>query len=266
MEYFTLNNGVRMPMLGYGTWDVRGKEGEEAILTAMDVGYRLFDTAKMYDNEKIVGNAVRRSGLDRKELFITTKLNSPYASYKKAKAGIEESLENLQSEYIDLMLVHEPYSQGLEMYEAMKEAYQEGKIRAIGVSNLNAARFEAFAGKCGITPAVNQVESHVYFPELALKKTLDSYGTVMQGWASFTEGRRKIFAEPILKEIGAAHGKTSGQVALRYLLQNGIGVIPKSSQRERMKENLEVFDFELTTEDLNRISGLNEGRSLFGWY
>lgn len=266
MEQFILNNGIQMPVLGFGTWDVRGSQGEDAILTAFEVGYRLVDTAKMYENEKIVGSAMRRSGIAREELFITTKLNSPYASHKKAKAGIEESLANLQSDYIDLLLVHEPYAQGLEMYEAMKEALKDGKVRAIGVSNLDAGRFKRFAGQCDIIPAVNQVESHVYFPQLGLKQMLNEYGTQMQGWASFTEGRRNIFAEPVLNEIGAAHGKTSGQVALRYLVQNGVGVIPKSMSKERMKENFSIFDFVLTDDEIKKIGKLNEGRSLFGWY
>lgn len=266
MEYFKLNNGVEMPMLGFGTWDVRGKEGEEVILTSFDTGYRLIDTAKMYDNEEIVGNAIQRSGIDRADLFITTKLNRPYASYKKAKSGIEESLNKLQTDYIDLMLVHEPYAQGLNMYEAMKEACKDGKIKAIGVSNLDAERFKEFVRQCGTIPAVDQVESHVYFPQLELKNTLNSYGTQMQGWASFTEGKRNIFAEPVLKEIGDSHGKSSGQVALRYLIQNGIGVIPKSVRKERMKENIDIFDFLLTEEECKKIEKLNEGRSLFGWY
>ncbi|KIR03981.1 oxidoreductase of aldo/keto reductase family, subgroup 1 [Lachnospiraceae bacterium TWA4] len=266
MLYFTLNNGIQMPVIGFGTWDVRGAEGEKILLDALDVGYRLVDTAKMYDNEKIVGNAICRCGINRNELFITTKLHTPYASYKKAKAGIEESLNNLQSDWIDLMLVHEPYEQGIEMYEAMTEAYREGKIRAIGVSNLNEKRFEDFIRKCEVIPMVNQVESHVYYPELELKKKLEFHGTIMQGWAPFTEGRRNIFAEPILMKIGESHGKTSGQVALRYLLQNGIGVIPKSSKKERMRENMEVFDFSLTDEEMKQIKKLNEGKSLFGWY
>lgn len=266
MDYFTLNNGVRMPMVGFGTWDVRGAAGEEVLLQAIDVGYRLIDTAKMYENEQIVGKAIRRCGIDRRELFVTTKLNTPYAGYSKAKAGIEESLNQLQTEYIDLMLVHEPYTQRLEMYEAMKEAYAAGKIRAIGVSNLDAETFRAFTGACGIIPAVNQVESHVYFPQRKLKQVLSRCGTQMQGWAPFTEGRRNIFAEPILKDIGLTHGKTSGQVALRYLVQQGIGVIPKSARKERMKENLEIFDFVLTDEECRQIEKLDEGKSLFGWY
>lgn len=266
MEYWTLNNGVRLPAVGFGTWDVRGEKGEQCILDALELGYRLIDTARMYDNEEIVGKAVRASGLPRQDVFLTTKLYRPSASYQKAKAGIEKSLHELQTDYIDLLLIHEPYENALEMYEALKEAYQAGKIRAIGVSNFDARKYQTFIRSCGVVPAVNQVESHVYYPQLTLKKLLDSHGTQMQSWASFTEGRRNIFAEPLLNQIGAKYGKTAGQVALRYLTQNGIAVIPKSVHRERMEENLHSLDFTLAQEDLERISSLNEGRSLFGWY
>lgn len=266
MDYLTLNNGVQLPMVGFGTWDVRGEVGKNAILTALELGYRLIDTAQMYDNEKIVGKAVRESGLDRGKIFITTKLYRPSTSYQKAKAGIEKSLNELQMDYIDLLLIHEPYENALEMYEALKEAYQAEKIRAIGVSNFDVQKYQTFIRSCGVIPAVNQVESHVYYPQLTLKKLLDSHGTQMQSWASFTEGRRNIFAEPLLHRIGAKYGKTSGQVALRYLTQNGIAVIPKSIHRDRMEQNLHSLDFTLEQEDLEQLGALNEGRSLFGWY
>ena len=266
MEYLTLNNGIEMPMVGFGTWDIRSEAGKKCILEALELGYRLIDTAQMYNNEDIVGKAVKESGLSRDEVFITTKLYRPCIDYKRAKAGIERSLNELQTDYIDLLLIHEPYDSALEMYEAFKEAYQEGKARAIGISNFDGRRYEGFIRSCGVIPAVNQVESHVYYPQLELKKILESHGTKMQSWASFTEGRKNIFAEPVLKEIGEKHGKTSGQVALRYLLQNGIAVIPKSAHRERMKENLDVFDFELTSADMKEISRLDGKHSLFGWY
>lgn len=266
MNYLTLNNGVRLPIIGFGTWDVRGEVGKNAILTALALGYRLIDTAQMYDNEDIVGQAVRESGLPREEIFITTKLYRPSASYQKAKAGIEKSLQALQTAYIDLLLIHEPYDNALEMYEALKEAYQAGTVRAIGISNFGQKEYDRFLEHCGIVPAVNQVESHVYFPQLKLKEHLAQQGTRMQSWASFTEGRRNIFAEPLLNQIGAKYGKTAGQVALRYLTQNGIAVIPKSLHRERMEQNLQSLDFTLSQEDLEQLSNLNEGRSLFGWY
>lgn len=266
MDYLTLNNGVQMPMVGFGTWDVRGEAGKKAILTALELGYRLIDTAQMYDNEDIVGKAVQESGLPRQDIFLTTKLYRPSTSYQKAKAGIEKSLSALQTDYIDLLLIHEPYENALEMYQALKEAYQEGKIRAIGVSNFDTKKYQIFIRSCGIIPAVNQVESHIYYPQLGLKKLLDTHGTRMQSWASFTEGRRNIFSEPLLIQIGAKYGKTAGQVALRYLTQNEIAVIPKSVHRDRMEQNLHSLDFTLTQEDLEQLNSLNEDRSLFGWY
>lgn len=266
METLTLNNGIQMPLVGFGTWDVRGETGKRAILTALELGYRLLDTAQMYDNEEIVGQAVQESGLPRQEIFITTKLYRPSASYQKAKAGIQKSLQALQTDYIDLLLIHEPYGNAPEMYEALKEAYAAGAVRAIGISNFGQKEYDRFLQHCGIVPAVDQVESHVYYPQLELKEWLTRHGTQMQSWASFTEGRRNIFAEPLLNQIGAKYSKTAGQVALRYLTQNGIAVIPKSVHRERMAENLHSLEFTLSPEDLERLRSLNEGRSLFGWY
>ena len=253
-------------MIGFGTWDIRGEAGKQSILTALDLGYRLIDTAQMYENEYIVGCAVKESGIPREELFLTTKIYRPRTTYQKAKSGIEQSLNELQTDYIDLLLIHEPYKSAPEMYEAFKEALRDGKVRAIGISNFDAEKYKEFVRSCEIIPAVNQVESHVYFPQLELKNLLNSYGTQMQSWASFTEDRKNIFAEPVLKEIGARHGKTSGQIALRYLIQNGIAVIPKSVHRERMAENLAVLDFALTPSELSAISRLNGNSSLFGWY
>ena len=266
MNDMTLNNNVRMPMIGFGTWDIRGEAGKQSILTALDLGYRLIDTAQMYENEYIVGCAVKESGIPREELFLTTKIYRPRTTYQKAKSGIEQSLNELQTDYIDLLLIHEPYKSAPEMYEAFKEALRDGKVRAIGISNFDAEKYKEFVRSCEIIPAVNHVESHVYFPQLELKNLLNSYGTQMQSWASFTEGRKNIFAEPVLKEIGARHGKTSGQIALRYLIQNGIAVIPKSVHRERMAENLAVLDFALTPSEFSAISRLNGNSSLFGWY
>lgn len=266
IKFAKLNNGISMPLVGYGTWDVRGQAGKRAILEALELGYRLIDTAQMYGNEDIVGQAVRECGLPRQEIFLTTKLYRPSASYQKARAGIEKSLNELQTDTIDLLLIHEPYENALEMYEALKEAYQLGKVRAIGISNFDAPSYKKFLKNCGVIPAVNQVESHVYFPQLALKELLESHGTKMQSWASFTEGRKNIFAEPVLDQIGAKYGKTSGQVALRYLTQNGIAVIPKSVHRERMQQNLDSLDFTLDKSDMEQISCLDGGRSLFGWY
>lgn len=266
MEHITLNNGAPMPMVGLGTWQLRGPAGERAILDALELGYRLLDTARMYENEDIVGNAVKKSGLPRREVFITTKLFTPSAGYRKAKEDIARSLEALQTDYIDLLLIHEPYEAAPEMYLAMEEACAAGLVRAVGLSNFSGEEYLRFLKHCRVTPAVDQVESHVYHPQLALKKLLEEKGTRMQAWASFTEGRRNIFAEPALAEAGRRHGKTAAQTALRYLVENGIPVLPKSAHRERLRENLDIFDFSLTDEERRAIAALDEGRSLFGWF
>lgn len=266
MEHITLNNGAPMPMVGLGTWQLRGQAGEQAILDALELGYRLLDTARMYENEDIVGSAVKKSGLPRREVFITTKLFTPSAGYQKAKEDIARSLEALQTDYIDLLLIHEPYEAAPEMYLAMEEACAAGLVRAVGLSNFSGEEYLRFLKHCRVTPAVDQVESHVYHPQLALKKLLEEKGTRMQAWASFTEGRRNIFAEPVLAEAGRRHGKTAAQTALRYLVENGIPVLPKSAHRERLRENLDIFDFSLTAEDRRAIAALDEGRSLFGWF
>lgn len=266
MEHITLNNGAPMPMVGLGTWQLRGPAGERAILDALELGYRLLDTARMYENEDIVGSAVKKSGLPRREVFITTKLFTPSAGYRKAKEDIARSLEALQTDYIDLLLIHEPYKAAPEMYLAMEEACAAGLVRAVGLSNFSGEEYLRFLKHCRVTPAVDQVESHVYHPQLALKKLLEEKGTRMQAWASFTEGRRNIFAEPVLAEAGRRHGKTAAQTALRYLVENGIPVLPKSAHRERLRENLDIFDFSLTDEERRAIAALDEGRSLFGWF
>lgn len=266
MEHITLNNGAPMPMVGLGTWQLRGPAGERAILDALELGYRLLDTARMYENEDIVGSAVKKSGLPRREVFITTKLFTPSAGYRKAKEDIARSLEALQTDYIDLLLIHEPYKAAPEMYLAMEEACAAGLVRAVGLSNFSGEEYLRFLKHCRVTPAVDQVESHVYHPQLALKKLLEEKGTRMQAWASFTEGRRNIFAEPVLAEAGRRYGKTAAQTALRYLVENGIPVLPKSAHRERLRENLDIFDFSLTDEERRAIAALDEGRSLFGWF
>lgn len=266
MKHITLNNGVQMPIIGYGTWDVRGEGGKDSILTAIDCGYRLIDTAQMYENEAIVGQAVKECKLNRKEIFITTKIYRPYVTYEKTKEAIEKSLDNLQMDYIDLLLIHEPYDTSLEMYEAMKEAYQAGKIRAIGISNFNQEKYNNFVTECGVIPAINQVESHVYYPQMKLEKWMESYGTRMQSWASFTEGKKDIFSEPVLVELAEKYGKTTAQIALRYLIQNGIAVIPKSVHRKRMEQNLNIFDFQIESEDMDKMKKLDGRETLFGWY
>ena len=266
MEHITLNNGAPLPLVGLGTWQLRGQAGERAILDALELGYRLLDTARMYENEDIVGSAVKKSGLPRREVFITTKLFTPSAGYRKTKEDIARSLEALQTDYIDLLLIHEPYEAAPEMYLAMEEACAAGLVRAVGLSNFSGEEYLRFLKRCRVTPAVDQVESHVYHPQLALKKLLEEKGTRMQAWASFTEGRRNIFAEPALAEVSRRHGKTAAQTALRYLVENGIPVLPKSAHRERLRENLDIFDFSLTDEERRAIAALDDGRSLFGCF
>lgn len=265
-ENIILNNGLTMPIVGFGTWMLKGEAGKRAVLDALAVGYRLIDTAHMYDNEDMVGQAVAESGLRREDIFITTKLCQTRAGYELAWQGIEESLARLQTNYIDLMLIHEPYDEALDMYRALTEAYRQGRVRAIGISNFNAREYLDFIGSCDIIPTVNQVECHVYYRRKELQQTLVAQGTQMQAWSPFTEGKKNIFQEPVLQAVGQKYGKTTAQIALQYLVQQGIGVIPKSSHRERMIENLAIFDVTLNRDDMARIQQLETGKTLFGWY
>lgn len=264
METVTLNNGVEMPLLGLGVYKLHGKECEKCVREAVELGYRLFDTAQMYGNEKQLGNALKHCGIPRGELFITTKLYSPSASYARAKAGIESSLDALQTEYIDLLLIHEPYRESGEMYRAMREAYEDGKIRAVGISNFNETQYKSFINACGMIPAVNQVEAHVFYQQEKLHRLLVEHGTHMEAWSPFAAGKKRIFENPVLREIGDRYGKTAAQTALRYLVQKGITVIPKTSHKNRMAENIQIFDFCLTDEEMGRMQGLDGGKSLFG--
>lgn len=266
MEYKKLNNGIMLPLVGFGTWDVRGEAGKNTILKALQCGYRLIDTASMYQNENIVGKALKESSIRRNEIFITSKIYRPDISYQSACKSIERSLNELQTEYLDLILIHEPYKSSTDIYEAMIEAYRQGKVKAVGVSNFNQEFYLNFIKEVGVIPAVNQVESHVYYPQLKLNECLRTHGTLMQSWGSFTEGRKDIFNETILVEIALKYHKSSAQIALRYLVQNGIAVIPKSASVSRMKENLEIFDFSLDESDLKKIEALDTGKSLFNWY
>ena len=266
MEYITLNNGVQMPILGLGTYMLQGKQCEDCILDAIDLGYRLFDTAQLYHNEQAVGNALKRSTVDRRELFITTKVYSPNNSYQETKKAIEQSLNKLQTEYIDLFLIHEPYREAEEMYRAMEEAYYEGKIRAIGISNFRADRYLEFVKHVDIIPAINQVEAHVFFSQDTLQKIMEEHGTKMNAWSPFAAGRHNFFNHPVLQKIGKQYDKSTAQIGLRYLVQRGISVIPKSSNKERIAQNLDILDFILSKTDMQKIKQLDSGKSLFGWY
>ena len=263
MEYVTLNNGVKMPMLGYGVYQVDPAEAERCVLDAISVGYRSIDTAQAYANEEGVGNTIAKCGVPREELFITTKVWISNAGYEKAKASIEESLAKLQTSYIDLLLIHQPFGDYYGTYRAMEEAYKEGKVRAIGVSNFYPDRLLDLHHFAEIKPAVNQVETHVFQQQKLAKEYLKKNGAQIESWGPFAEGKNDYFNNPVLKEIGAAHGKTTAQTALRFLIQSDVVVIPKSTHKERMEENFNVFDFELTPEEMSRIEELDGGESLF---
>lgn len=263
MTYVTLNNGVKMPQLGYGVYQTPAEETERCVLEAIKNGYRSIDTAQAYGNEEGVGNAIEKCGLPREELFITTKIWITNAGYEKAKASIDESLRKLKSSYVDLLLIHQPFGDYYGSYRAMEEAYKAGKARAIGVSNFYPDRFIDIAHFAEIKPAVNQVENHVFQQQKVARKYLEKNGTKLMSWGPFAEGRNNFFSNPTLVEIGEKHGKSSAQAALRFLLQSGSIIIPKSVHENRMKENIDVFDFELSAEEMKRIEALDTGKSLF---
>jgi diketogulonate reductase-like aldo/keto reductase len=263
MDYVTLSNGIKMPQLGYGVYQVAPEEAERCVLDAISVGYRSIDTAQAYANEEGVGNAIEKCGVPREELFITTKIWITNAGYEKAKASIEESLKKLKTDYIDLLLIHQPFNDYYGTYRAMEEAYKAGKVKAIGVSNFYPDRFIDIANFCEIVPAVNQVETHVFQQQKIAKDVMKKYGTQIESWGPFAEGKNDYFNNPVLKEIGEKYGKSIAQTALRFLLQSGVVVIPKSTHKERMEENFNVFDFKLTDEDMKKIEALDGGESLF---
>lgn len=263
MDYVTLNNGIKMPQLGYGVYQTPPEDTERCVLEAIEVGYRSIDTAQAYGNEEGVGNAIKKCGLPREDLFITTKVWMSNAGYEKSKASIEESLRKLQTDYIDLLLIHQPFGDYYGTYRAMEEAYRAGKVRAIGVSNFYPDRYLDLAHFAEIKPAVNQVETHVFQQQKVAKEYLKKNGTQIMSWGPFAEGKNDYFNNPVLKDIAAAHGKSAAQVALRFLLQSDVVLIPKSVHKERMEENFNVFDFALTDEEMARIEALDTGKSLF---
>lgn len=263
MEYVTLNNGVKMPQLGYGVYQTPPEDTEKCVLAAIKNGYRSIDTAQAYGNEEGVGEAISKCGIPREELFITTKIWITNAGYEKAKASIEESLKKLKTDYIDLLLIHQPFGDYYGSYRAMEEAYEEGKVRAIGVSNFYPDRFLDIAHFAKIKPVVNQVETHVFQQQKEAKEYMKKNNTQIMSWGPFAEGKNDYFNNEVLKEIGAKHGKTVAQTALRFLLQSDVVLIPKSVHEDRMKENIDIFDFELTEEEMKQIEALDTGKSLF---
>ena len=257
MDFVTLNNGIKMPALGYGVYQVDPAETERCVLDAIEVGYRSIDTAQAYGNEEGVGNAIVKCGVPREELFLTTKVWITNAGYENAKRSIEDSLRKLRSEYIDLLLIHQPFNNYYGTYRAMEEAYRAGNVRAIGVSNFYPDRFVDLANFCEVVPAVNQVETHVFQQQKKARSILKKYVAQIESWGPFAEGKNGLFTNPVLAEIGQGYGKSTAQVALRFLLQSGVVVIPKSTKKERMEENFQVFDFILTDAEMCRIEALD---------
>lgn len=263
MEYVTLNNGVKMPMLGYGVYQVSPEECERCVLDAISVGYRSIDTAQAYANEEGVGNAIQKCGVPRDELFITTKVWISNGGYDKAKQSIEDSLKKLKTDYIDLLLIHQPFNDYYGTYRAMEEAYKNGKLRAIGVSNFYPDRLVDLCHFVEVPPMVNQVETHVFQQQKKAHEVMSKYKVQHESWGPFAEGRKDYFTNPILTEIGQKYGKSVAQVGLRYLIQSDVVVIPKSTHMERMKQNIDIFDFSLSAEDMSKISTLDTNESLF---
>ena len=257
METIKLSNGVEMPVLGYGVFQVSPEECERCVSDAIEVGYRLIDTAQAYFNEEGVGNAIVKSGVPRNELFITTKVWISNAGEERAARSIDESLLKLQTDYIDLLLIHQAYGDYYGTYRAMERALEQGKVRAIGVSNFQAGRFVDLTLKANVKPMVNQLETNVFSQQQDILPWLTEFGTMQMAWAPLGQGRNNLFADPVLTEIGAQYGKTPAQVALRWLTQRGIVAIPKSTHRERMEQNLDIFDFNLTPVDNQRIAEMN---------
>lgn len=263
MEFATLNNGIRMPMLGYGVYQVSNAECERCVLDAISVGYRAIDTAQSYGNEEAVGSAVQKCGVPRDELFLTTKVWISNAGYEAAKDSIDRSLQKLRTDYIDLLLIHQPFGDYYGTYRAMEEAYKAGKLRAIGVSNFYPDRLIDLCQFVEVTPAVNQVETHVFQQQKTAHEYMEKYGVQHESWGPFAEGRKDFFSNPVLTGIGRKYGKSSAQTALRFLLQSNVVVIPKSTHKERMAQNIDVFDFALSEADMEAIRKLDEGESLF---
>ena len=264
MEYVKLNNGVEMPILGFGVYQIPREETKKCVLDAISVGFRAIDTAQSYFNEAEVGDAIKESGIPREEFFITTKVWIDNYGYEKCKASIEESLKKLKTDYIDLVLLHQPFSDYYGAYRALEELYEEGKIRAIGVSNFYPDRLAdmcLFGRK--VIPAVNQVETNPLNQQVKAQENMEKYGVHIEAWAPFGEGKNNMFSNPTLVEIGKKYNKSAAQVVLRWLIQREVIIACKSTHKERMEENFNVFDFELSNEDMEAIKALDTSDSLF---
>lgn len=263
MKTIKLNNGIEMPQIGYGVYQVSPDECERCVSDALKTGYRMIDTAQAYHNEEGVGRAVKNSGINRSDIFIVSKVWISNYGYEKAKASIDDSLRKLQTDYIDLMLLHQPFCDRYGAYRALEDAYREGKLRAIGVSNFYPDHFIDLASNVDIVPAVNQVEMHVFNQQTEAQKIMEEFGTHIMSWGPLAEGRNNLFSNETLTKTGNSHGKSVAQIALRWLIQRGVIIIPKSVHIERMEQNLDIFNFELTDEEMAEIATLDTGKSLF---
>ena len=263
MQEITLNNGVTIPILGFGVFQIPVAETKQAVLDAIAAGYRHFDTAQAYANEKEVGQAIAESGLPREEFFITSKVWLDNYGYEKARQSVLDSLEKMGLDYLDLMLLHQPFSDYYGAYRTLEDLYREGKLQAIGVSNFYPDRLSDLAAFTEITPQVNQVETHPFNQQIFAQENMEKNKVQIESWATFAEGRNGIFTNPVLEEIGRKYGKSTAQVMVRWQVQRGIVCLTKTVKPERMKENLDVFDFELSDVDMKAIAGLDTKTSLF---
>lgn len=263
MEYRILSNGVKMPQLGYGVYQVTKEECEHCVLNALKAGYRLIDTAQSYFNEKEVGSALKKSGIPREEIFLTTKVWIEHYGYENARKSVLESMKKLQTDYLDLVLLHQPFGDTYGAWRALEDLYEEGKIRAIGISNFYVDRMVEFVNFNRIKPMITQMEVHIFNQQKQLKEYADKYNVQLEAWAPFGEGRGNTFDNEVIKAIGDKYGKTAAQVMLRWHIQRGVVAIPKSIHCERMAENFDVFDFELTDEEMNTIAKLDTATSSF---
>lgn len=263
MEQITLYNGVKMPIVGYGVYQISKEECEHCVMDALAVGYRSIDTAQSYFNEEQVGNAIVKSGVPREDIFLTTKVWIEHYGYEKAKKSVLESMRKLRTDYLDLVLLHQPFSDYYGTYRALEDLYYEGKLRAIGVSNFYPDRLVDIASFSRVKPMINQVEMHPFHQQVEAKKWMDKLGVQIEAWAPFGEGRGGLFENPVLVQIANKHKKTTAQIMLRWHIQRGVAVIPKSTHIERMEENLNIFDFELDPTDMNQISELDKKQSSF---
>lgn len=263
MEYVTLSNGVKMPILGYGVYQVTKDECERCVMDALEVGYRSLDTAQSYFNEEEVGSAMKKSGIPREEIFLTSKVWVEHYGYEETRKSVEESLRKLQTDYLDLMLLHQPFNDYYGAYRALEDMYDEGKLRAIGVSNFYPDRLVDLASFTRIPPMINQIETHVLNQRTEDNEWMGKYHIAHEAWAPFGEGRGGLFENKVLKQIGDKYGKTTAQVMLRWNIQRGVIVLPKTTHKERMIQNLDVFDFSLTDEDMGAIAELDTKTSAF---